>query len=63
MVIRASHLMEPNVKFLALVDNSETEIGWETPGVSMNVSGYNAGVTLNNGNVTNGVFMQPSGPH
>jgi hypothetical protein len=61
IVVRASHLMEPNVKFVALVDNPEIEIGWETPGVSMNLSGYNAGVTLNDGTVTNGVFLQPSG--
>lgn len=61
MVVRASHLMEPNVKFLALVDNTEAEIGWETPGVTMNVSGYNAGVRLDDGTMTNGVLLQPSG--
>lgn len=61
IVVRASHLMEPNVKFLALVENPESEIGWETPGVTMNVSGYNGGVRLDNGVVTNGVFLQPSG--
>lgn len=61
IVVRASHLMEPNVKFVALVDNPEAEIGWDTPGVTMNVSGYNAGVALSNGKVTNGVFLQPSG--
>ncbi|MFT8777702.1 MAG: toll/interleukin-1 receptor domain-containing protein [Gluconacetobacter liquefaciens] len=61
IVVRASHLMEPNVKFLALVDNPEPEIGWETPGVSMNVSGYNADISLSDGIVTNGVFLQLSG--
>lgn len=61
IVVRASHLMEPNVKFVALVDNPEPEIGWETPGVSMNVSGYNANIPLRDGTVTNGVLLQPSG--
>lgn len=61
IVVCASHLMEPNVKFVALVDNLEAEIGWETPGVPMSVSGYNADVPLSNGVVTNGVFLQPSG--
>lgn len=61
IVVRASHLMEPNVKFVALVNNTENEVGWETPGVPMNVSGFNAGVTLSDGMVTNGVFLQPSG--
>ncbi|MGJ3649923.1 toll/interleukin-1 receptor domain-containing protein [Sphingomonas sp. GlSt437] len=61
IVLRASHLMEPNVKFVALVNNPEVEVGWETPGVSMNISGYNAGVRLDNGIVTNGIFLQPSG--
>lgn len=61
IVVRASHLMEPNVKFVALVANTEAEIGWETPGVTMNVSGYNADVRLDNGMVTNGILLQPSG--
>lgn len=61
IVIHASHLMEPNVKFLALVGNSEDEIGWETPGTSANVSGFNANLRLDDGAMTNAVLLQPLG--
>jgi hypothetical protein len=57
IVVRASHLLEPNPKFLLLVNNPVDEIGWETTGAF--IGGYNAGIKLDNGIVTNGILMRP----
>jgi hypothetical protein len=61
IVVRASHLMEPNVRFLALVDNPESEVGWETPGVGSNMSGFHEGAGVADGKKTNAIFLQPMG--
>lgn len=61
LVVRASHLMEPNLKFLVLVDNADGEVNVTAPGVLMNNIGFNEGVELSGGLTTNGFFIQPVG--
>jgi len=59
IVIRASHLMEPNPNFMLLVRNSEDEISWSAPGAPGFIGGFNKDLKVANGTVCNGVVMRP----
>ncbi len=61
IVIRASHLMEPNPSFVLLVGNPEPDIELAMPNSSMFAGGFNAGVSLNNGSVHNAMLVRPLG--
>jgi len=58
ITVRASHLMEPNPRFLLLVDNPESEIGWSAAGGTF-MGGFNADVKLNSGRIHNAVILSP----
>jgi TIR domain len=58
IVVRASHLMEPNPRFMLLVGNTQDEIEW-TAGVGTFMGGFNSDVRLDNGTTHNGVVMSP----
>lgn len=60
IVIRASHLMEPNPNFALVVTNEESEVSWNAPGAPGFTGGFNAGVvTLTNGTPANAIVMRP----
>ncbi len=59
IVIRASHLMEPNPQFLLLVRNAEGELKWEIPGPGF-YSCFKPNLRLTNGEVCNGITMRPA---
>lgn len=60
ITVRASHLMEPNVKFMLLVGNPEAEVEW-TAGGGTFMGGFNANVKLNDGSVHNGIVLGAMG--
>lgn len=59
IVVRASHLMEPNPRFMLLVGNQESELSWEAPDAPGFVGGFAPNVPLNNGIISNAVVMRP----
>ena len=59
VIIRASHLMEPNPNFLLLVGNPETEVEWLAPGSPGFYGGFNSDIKLNDGSIHNGINMRP----
>jgi hypothetical protein len=58
VIIRASHLMEPNPHFLLLVGNPESEVAWSVPNASAFIGGFNPNLSLD-GRVHNGIAMRP----
>lgn len=61
IVISASHLMEPNPSFLILLNNDEGEIGIDLNGGHPHRGGFNKGLTMQNGEVMNGIAIAPLG--
>lgn len=59
IVIRASHLMEPNPNFLLLIGNQADEIEWLAPGAPGFTGGFNPNVKLDDGSTHNAVSMRP----
>jgi TIR domain len=59
IVIKASHLMEPNPNFMLLVENDEAQISWTAPNAPGFYGGFTPGVSLENGTKFNGVTMRP----
>lgn len=58
---RAEHFMEPKSHFLVLVENAEGELTFKLRGESMVKQGFNKGVRLADGRVTNAQLMAVSG--
>lgn len=58
IVVRASHLMEPNPNFMILVENPESEVSWGANGSSF-IGGFNSDVRLDNGKIYNGIVISP----
>ncbi|KQT03175.1 hypothetical protein ASG42_24500 [Rhizobium sp. Leaf391] len=61
IVISASHLMEPNPTFLVLLNNDEGEVKIDLNGGQPHRGGFNKGITMENGEVVNGVAVAPLG--
>lgn len=61
IVIRASHLMEPNPTFLILNDNNEGEFAIELNGGDPFRGGFNPGLVMENGETVNGQAIAPLG--
>ena len=59
IVIRASHLMEPNPNFLLMVTNPETEVEWETPGAPGCYWAFHTAPFLGHGIAANGIMLRP----
>ena len=59
IVVKASHLMEPNPNFLMLVGNQEAEVSWSAPGTSGYRGGFSTNIKLDNGSLHNGITMRP----
>jgi len=56
VVIRASHLMEPNPSFVFLVENSEGELSFNIGDAS--VGGFNKGLDIGVGKILNGMMAR-----
>ena len=56
VVIRASHLMEPNPSFVFLVENSEGELSFNIGDTS--IGGFNEGLDMGGGKVLNGMMAR-----
>lgn len=61
VIIKASHLMEPNPDFLFLVENDESELAIELNGGDPRLGGFNKDLPLSNGGTINGVMISPLG--
>ena len=59
IVVKASHLMEPNPNFMILVGNQKAEISWEAPGAPGFTGGFIDDIKLDDGSVHNGITMRP----
>jgi hypothetical protein len=59
IVIKASHLLEPNPNFMLLVGNPEAEISSTAPGAPGVYGGFNSNIQLDNGSVHNAVVIRP----
>jgi TIR domain len=59
IVIRASHLMEPNPNFLLLVGNSRNELNCTVLNASGFTGDFHTDLKLDNGSVHNGIAMKP----
>lgn len=57
LTIRAVSYAEPISRYLILVGNNESEINYNVIGESMINSGFNKGVTLDNGLITNAIYI------
>mgnify|MGYP000320943743 CR=1 FL=1 len=57
IVIRASHLMEPNPSFMFLVDNTDKEISYGIGDAFR--GGFNEQMPIGGGNTSNGIGMRP----
>lgn len=53
----AEHFMEPKSHFLFLLDNTESELGFNLKSSSMYQGGFNTGIKLNNGLTHNAQMM------
>jgi hypothetical protein len=60
--LRAEAYMEPHSRYLILLDNTEAELGWNAVGEGQYESGFNSGVTLNNGTVVNALLIARHSP-
>lgn len=54
---RAEAYMEPHSRYLILLENTENEVSWTAVGEGQFESGFNAGISLNDGRVVNGLLM------
>lgn len=62
VVVRASHLMEPNPHFAMVVSNRDGEIEFNVNNGSPSLSGFGVNVfTSSNGGMVNGLFIRPIG--
>lgn len=61
VVVKASHLMEPNPNFFILVGNGKDEFTCSSPGTSGYYGGFHPDVRLDNGEVHNGFSIRPMG--
>jgi hypothetical protein len=60
IVIKASHLMEPNPNFALIVSNPEAELGWEMVNGQPYVGGYNKDAfTKTGGGTAHAIVMRP----
>lgn len=59
LVIRASHLMEPNPNSMILVGNQLDEFTCDSPGTPGFTGGFNENVQLNNGTLQNAFLIRP----
>lgn len=62
IAIKASHLMEPNPNFAAIVDNAEAELEWEMVNKQPFVGGFNADAfTKAGGGTAHAISFRPMG--
>lgn len=62
IVVKASHLMEPNPSFALIVDNTEAELEWEMSNRQPYIGGYSAGAfNKTDGTTANVVSFRPMG--
>lgn len=59
IVVKASHLMEPNPHFMMLVGNKEAEIDCSLSGGGISMGGFNSDIKLDDGSLHNGITIRP----